>query len=91
MKFIFYIIYAILISLINISWGNAVVFAINVFYFGIFLIALTICLLVFILQLTKVFLKKLLLAVIYLPTIIYLLFKASVFLTEFFDKFSPPW
>ena len=91
MKFILYIIYAILISLVNISWGNAVAFVLNVFYLIIFLIILTICLLIFLTELTKVFFKKLLLALLYLPTIIYLLFKASVFLTDFFDKFQPPW
>jgi len=91
MKFIPYIIYAILISLVNITWGNAVVFAINVFYLALFLVVSIICLLVFLTSVTKSFLKKLLLAGLYLPVIIYLLVKASIFLTEFFDKFRPPW
>jgi hypothetical protein len=84
MKFLFYTIYVILISLINISVSNAVAFAINAFYFCFISLILTICLLIYLKYLTKVFLKKLLLATVYLPIIIFIVFKVSVFLTEFF-------
>jgi hypothetical protein len=84
MKFLFYTIYVILISLINISVGNAVVFAINVFYFCFISLILTILLLIFLKYLTKLFLKKVLLALVYFPIIIFIFFKVSIFLTEFF-------
>lgn len=90
MKFILYIIYVIILSLLNIVWGNAVSFAISCFYFTIFILSLLLSCILYGLSLTKLLFFKAILTTIYLPIIIYGLFKLSVFLTDYFDKFNPP-
>jgi hypothetical protein len=90
MTFLFYVIYVILISWLSIIVGNIIVFIINLFFLGLFTAALIICSLVYGTHLAKVFFKKCILASLYLPIIIYIIFKLSIFFIDFFDKFNTP-
>ena len=90
MTFIFYIIYIILISLISILWGLTVAGAIYLYFFTLVSLTLLLIALVYGIEATKYLLKKILLASMYLPIFIYFMFKVSIFLTDFFDKFPPP-
>ena len=90
MTFLFYVIYIILLSWVSIIVGNTIVFIINLLFLGLFILSLIICCLVYGTHLAKLLFKKIILASLYFPTIIYLIFKFSIFLIEFFDKFNTP-
>jgi hypothetical protein len=90
MTFLFYVIYVILISWLSIIIGNIIVFIINLFFLGFFILALIICSLVYGTHLAKVLFKKCILVSLYFPIIIYTIFKLSIFLIDFFDKFNTP-
>lgn len=90
MNFILYVIIVIVISLVNIIVENTIMFTITVTVATLLTIAFSIQALKAGAKFIKYLSGKFLLASIYLPIIIYLIFKLSIFLIDYFDKFNPP-
>jgi hypothetical protein len=88
--FIFYLIYVIIISLLSIIFLSATALAIEILYLCFFTLTLLVILIIYGTELAKLLLKKAVLASLYLPSIIYIVYKLTIFLIEFFDKFNPP-
>ena len=84
--FIFYTLYIIIISLFSILGGLTVAGAMYLYIFTL----VSLLLLISAFTATKYLFKKILLGSLYIPIMIYVIFKFSIFLTEYFDKFNPP-
>lgn len=90
MKFIIYILITIIISLINIFIGIVIISALGLFDFSIISAAILFCSFILSIRFTKIMYKKVLLTLFYGPIIFYIIFKLSIIIIEFFNKFNPP-
>lgn len=69
---------------------NATALAIGILYLCFFTLTLLIITIIYGTALAKIIFNRIILASLYLPIIIYIAFKLTIFLIEFFDKFNPP-